>query len=289
MVKIAVRRGGGYGDVLLTTPILKELKHKYPHSNLTFITDHFGYKILKGLPYIDNFQLHKGFYHVHHNLLHGFDKEYNLMYENNPNCHILDAYASQADVILTDKKPDILLLEAHYDAARDWMRYYDISEDDLLIGIHRGPTWPCRTWHPLKFKAVADYLKEKYHVKIVEFSSRPGFGADWGIDLSGKTSIHQTAAILKRCKLLICIDSLLLHLASAVNTPVVAIFGCTDPCYRLPYNNISIGVQTSGNCRGCYHNGQYKTHCRCFRERIYCMEEVSIEDVINAVEILLNK
>jgi ADP-heptose:LPS heptosyltransferase len=288
-MKIAVRRGGGFGDVLLTTPILKALKQKYPDSELTFVTDQSGYTVLKGLPYIDDYLLYKGLYNVQHLKLEGFDLEFSLMYEKRPNCHILDAYASQADVALIDKKPEIALLQSHYDTAEQWMDFEQMKEKDLLIGIHRGPTWPCRAWHPLKFKAVADYLKEKYHAVIAEFSGEPGFGMDLGIDLTGKTSIRQTAAILKRCSLLICIDSFLLHLASAVETPTVAIFGCTDPLYRLPFNDISIGVQTSGDCRSCYHDGKYKTCCTCYRDRIYCMEEVSVEDVTSAADILLER
>jgi ADP-heptose:LPS heptosyltransferase len=288
-MKIAVRRGGGLGDVLLTTPVLKALKQKYPHSELTFVTDQAGYTVLKGLPYIDDYLIYKGLYNVQHLKLEGFDLEYSLLYEKKPNCHIIDAYASQADIKFEDKKPEIVLLKSHHNTAKQWMKFENITEKDLLIGIHRGPTWPCRAWHPLKFKAVAKYLKKKYHARIVEFSGRPGFGMNLGIDLTGKTSIRQTAAILKRCKLLICVDSFLLHLASAVNTPTVAIFGCTDPLYRLPFNNISVGVQTSGDCRSCYHDGKYKIYCSCFRERVYCMEEVGIQDVTNAADILLQQ
>lgn len=275
--------------MLLTTPVVRELKNKYPHCELTFVTDQNGYLVLKGLPYIDKFHIMSGFNNVHRQQLNGFDQQYNLVYEIQPNCHIIDAYARLAQVTLKNKKPEIFLLNSHHESVRRWMGNNGISDKDFLVAVNLGPTWPCRSWDTMKFKQVAEYLKRKYGAVIVELSGSKGYGAGLGIDLTGKTSIRQTAALLMRCKLLICIDSFMLHLAGAMDTPVVGIFGCTDPKYRLPFNNISTGVQTSGECRSCYHNGKFKTYCSCFRDRIYCMEEIGVRDVINAVEGLIGR
>ncbi|HHY83595.1 MAG TPA: glycosyltransferase family 9 protein [Clostridiales bacterium] len=288
-MRIAVRRGGGLGDVLLTTPVVRELKRKYPQCELTFITDRNGYLVLKGLPYIDKFQIMSDLNSIHRQNLSGFDRQYSLIYETQPNCHIIDAYAKLAGVTLRNKKPEIVLLDFHHESAQKWMDYHGISDRDFLVAVNRGPTWPCRSWDPSKFKQAAEYLRRKYRAVIVELSGAKGYGAGLGIDLTGKTSIRQTAAVLKRCKLLICVDSFLLHLAGATDTPVVGIFGCTDPKYRLPFNDISIGVQTEGTCRSCYHDGRYKTYCSCFRDRIYCMEEVGVRNVVNAAEILIER
>jgi len=288
-LRIAVRRGGGLGDVLLTTPVVRELKNKYPDSELTFVTDPNGYLVLKGLPYIDRFHIMQGLGNIHSKPLGGFDRQYSLVYENQTNCHIIDAYANVAQVTLKNKKPDIVLLKSHHDSVSRWMKNNGIPDNAFMVAVNMGPTWPCRSWHPLKFKMVAEHFKRKYNAVILELSGKKGYGAGFGIDLTGKTSMRQTAALLKRCKLLICVDSFMLHLAGATDTPVVGIFGCTDPKYRLPFNNVSVGVQTSGACRSCYHNGKFKTYCSCFRDRVYCMEEVGVRDVVSAAEGLIER
>jgi len=289
MVKIAVRRGGGYGDILLTTPVLRAIKQKFPGSILDFYTDIHGMKVIRGFPGIDRVVLCRGFYDIHYRHLAGYDFIYSLLYEKYPSMHIMDAYAKIADVKLRDERPELVMLPEHYREAERLFHKYDIGNDRIVIGFHRGPTWPCRTWHAEKFKAVADRLKRKYDAICLEFSGRRGYGCGLGMDLTGKTSIRQTAAILTRCRLLVCIDSFMLHLAYAMGTPAVAVFGCTSPQYRLPRHEGYIGVQTEGGCRGCYHDGIPKTCCSCRRDRVICMEEAGIQEVVKAAEQLIDK
>ncbi len=58
------------------------------------------------------------------------------------------------------------------------------------------------------------------------------------IMFTGKTSLDETAALIKRCQLFICNDSGLMHLAEAIQTPLVAIFGPTDERQIGPYKGI---------------------------------------------------
>jgi len=288
-LQIAVKRGGGLGDVLLTTPVLRALKEKYPGCEITFITGKINEPVVKGSPFIDRLVTCSHFYEILYSPLKGYDYEFNLIYERYPAMHIIDAYAKIAGVLLSDKTPHLVITEAHEREAERFLKYYGITPDTLLIGVHRGPTWLCRTWPVQRYIDFAKHMKKKYGAVFVEFSRQKGFGAGLGIDLTGKTSIRQMAAILRRCNMLLCIDSFVLHLASVSATPTVAVFGCTNPELRLPFNDVSVGLQTKGDCKGCYHRqSRMKTHHSCFRDRVYCMEEVSAEAAIEAAEGLIS-
>jgi lipopolysaccharide heptosyltransferase II len=107
-----------------------------------------------------------------------------------------------------------------------------------------GMTMPSKRWPAPRFAALADRLVEERGAKVVVV----GHGADApvarqmrlgmkhpSIDLVGQTTIGQLAALLKRVQLYVGNDSLPLHLAVAVGTPVIGIFGPTSPAINGPY------------------------------------------------------
>jgi ADP-heptose:LPS heptosyltransferase len=75
-------------------------------------------------------------------------------------------------------------------------------------------------------------------------------------DLSGKISLLDLCYILKDASLFVGVDSGLMHLASALDIPVVGIFGPTDPFYVGPLNTRSAAVREEGlDCMPCYLKG----------------------------------
>ncbi len=287
--RIMVKRVGGAGDVLLTTPILQALKEKYPYSWLTFVCSPYGSEAIKDHPLLDEIvACFGGYEEILEYRRAGEELTYTLWYEYTPEKHIVDAYALCAEVELSSREYKIELRKEDRNFARNIL----LQAEPLnrpLIGVHRGPSWPHRMWAPEKFRRVLRFFKKRYGATVVEFSSDRGMYLGEGIDLTGRTTIKQAAATLAECDLLICIDSLFLHLAGAVKTPVVAVFGCTDPDKRLPFNALSVGVQTRGACRGCHHLQVGAFNSRCRRDRIYCLEEVDPADVIEQALKLLAK
>lgn len=77
------------------------------------------------------------------------------------------------------------------------------------------------------------------------------------IDLSAKTTLGQLAALLKKAKLLVTNDSAVMHLASYLNVPVVAIFGPTNEAKYAPWSENSVVVKKDIFCRPCE-----KAQCR---------------------------
>jgi heptosyltransferase-2 len=99
------------------------------------------------------------------------------------------------------------------------------------------------------------------------------------MDLAAKIGLRELYGVLKGADLFVGIDSGVMHMASAMNIPVVALFGPTDEFYVGPQNEKSIVVRQSPECAPCY----LREPCE-YRK---CMAELDIETVFEACEKIL--
>ena len=97
------------------------------------------------------------------------------------------------------------------------------------------------------------------------------------LNLCAKTNLGQLAALLKEAQLLITNDSAVMHLASYLNVPVVAIFGPTDEKKYGPWSENSIVVKKDIFCRPCE-----KAQCRF--ASLECLTSIKPADVLSRVE-----
>ena len=72
-----------------------------------------------------------------------------------------------------------------------------------------------------------------------------------GADLAGETDLLQLAAVLEHCRLLVTNDTGTMHVAAAVGTPVIALFGPTDPGVTGPWGEGHTVVKQEVNCSPC--------------------------------------
>ncbi len=105
-------------------------------------------------------------------------------------------------------------------------------------------------------------------------------GVQQVVDLAGKTNLRELTGILKKAKLFIGNDSGVLHMASALDIPVVGIYGPTDPKYSGPQNTRSAVVKKQMKCAPCYLR-EPCTH------RI-CLEELDAQAVVDVCRKVLN-
>ncbi len=157
--------------------------------------------------------------------------------------------------------PYFHLDESHRLRAAEFLR----GIDDLpLVGMHchslAFKRWPVR-----HFAAVADWLVEEFQVRIlllggpeeVEIAARLLAQVklpEMIINLVGKTTLKEAAALAQACRLFVSDDSGLMHVAAALGTPVVGIFGCTDPVKNAPFSPAGTArvVRLSLSCSPCY-------------------------------------
>ena len=102
------------------------------------------------------------------------------------------------------------------------------------------------------------------------------------VNLAGKLTVAETAAVLSVCKRVVSNDTLILHLAEAMGVPTVGLFGPTDPAHYRPLGARSTYIWGGEKlvCSPCHRDG-YFPPCR-FRHR--CMTGLSVESVFQKVE-----
>src|SRR5206468_11045046 len=95
--------------------------------------------------------------------------------------------------------------------------------------------------------------------------------------LAGRTTLRQFAAVLKRCALFVGNDNGPMHMAAAMGTPVVALFGPSDPSVWGPRGGRAEVLYKGLDCRGCFHP-------TCARGEESCMKQISVEEVFSAAQ-----
>ena len=101
------------------------------------------------------------------------------------------------------------------------------------------------------------------------------------LDSTGQLSLMHTAALLQQCSLLLSNDSGLMHMATALHIPVVALFGPTVQEFGFyPFQAQAQVVSTPLPCRPCSTKGSH----RCPQGHHHCMQQLSSGQVLTAVQ-----
>ncbi|MBU1061106.1 MAG: lipopolysaccharide heptosyltransferase II [Candidatus Omnitrophica bacterium] len=159
----------------------------------------------------------------------------------------------------------------------EWVR-----KDQVLVGINIGGSWKTKRWPIRCFAKLSDMLAAK-DIRVIVTGSKEekslvrdfmNMTHNKVIDASGKTTITQLAALIKKCKVFVTGDSAPMHVASGMDTNFIALFGPTDP--RRHFEPIYRGtiIKKELSCSPCY-----KSDCK----RIRCMEKIGVEEVFKLV------
>ena len=167
------------------------------------------------------------------------------------------------------------------------LRAEGVSRDDRLIAVNLGTTWTTKRWDIVKF---AEVIRQITHLvpetKVVLTGSPTEQTLTEALSVSlpiinlvGKTSILQLGALLERCEVCLTCDSGPMHIAAAVGTPTVALFGPTNPVRHRPYGMGHTVIGKPVSCRPCY-----KQTCHRQDTPHLCMQEIGTDEVVKAVE-----
>lgn len=127
--------------------------------------------------------------------------------------------------------------------------------------INPGGGWPTKLWSAARFGEVSDWLWQQYQLaSLVTFG--PGEEAlaqavvaatNTGHTFSVTTTLKQFVALTRRAALFVGGDTGPLHLAAACRTPIVGIYGPTEPARNGPFDPLDISVGLEVECRpNCY-------------------------------------
>ncbi|MDH4101054.1 MAG: lipopolysaccharide heptosyltransferase II [Nitrospirota bacterium] len=152
-----------------------------------------------------------------------------------------------------------------------------------LVGINPGATYgPAKCWFPERYVETANRLKAQ-GTQIVFFGG-PGeadYVAEIGrkvpgsINAAGKTDLVQLAALLKKCRMLLTNDTGPMHLSAAVGTPVVALFGSTNPVTTGPFGEGHRIIRHAVECSPCL--------LRVCNRNMECFRAVEVDEVVGEI------
>jgi heptosyltransferase-1 len=164
------------------------------------------------------------------------------------------------------------------------MKKHGIKGVGSLIAINPVAKWESKLWPNERFSRLADTIIDEYDAKII-FTGGPGDGPiiqnimsameGRALNLAGHTTLKMLAALYEKTVLVISTDTGPMHLAAAVGTPVVALFGPTAPWRTGPYGTGHHIITAESECSPCF-----KRHC----ETIDCMSQISVKQVMDAVK-----
>ena len=174
---------------------------------------------------------------------------------------------------------------------REFLKHSWLSNNQMLIGINAlaSPRWVSKIWNLESYAQVADRLASKFNARIV-FTGTKHSKSDIDeiikhtqckpVNAAGITSLMGLSVLIKRCSVLITVDSAPMHIAAAQNVPFVALFGPTDPTRHLPFAEKFALIRKELACSGCYKP-------RCYRKN--CMRDITVDEVYEAAVSLISK
>jgi ADP-heptose:LPS heptosyltransferase len=181
-------------------------------------------------------------------------------------------------------------------ARREALNLLEAAGPSLLVGVHVSGGRAVKQWHVERFAQVATSLARRLGASIVltgapedkllvdRLASMLPVGVR-ALDVAGTISLPVLAALLERLNLLVTGDTGPMHLAAAVGTPVVAIFGPSDPARYGPLSDRAHVVTADLWCRPC--NRVRRPPERCTGRIPDCLRAIDAETVVAAAERLL--
>lgn len=168
--------------------------------------------------------------------------------------------------------------------AKDYLTEKGFDLTRPIIGLHPGATWPAKRWLPKRFAELANKIIHKTSAQVI-FTIGPK-ERNLLTSVIEKCSfkamppevlpLRQLAAMLKVVDAYVCNDCGPLHLAPAVGTPVIGVFGPGTPDIWFPYKK-ELGHRLVFHTLDC-------SRCnRDFCEKLDCMKAISVDQVYNAV------
>lgn len=195
-------------------------------------------------------------------------------------------------ISISSTKPKLFFDAAERKVAKQLLTQQGYVEGMPLIGINVGASYgSAKCWPPERFRTLAmDLLRDKdvflvffgdaSTAKIVKEIAR-GL-PQRAIDIAGVTSLRELGCLIEECSILVSNDSGPMHMAAAVGTPLIALFGSTEPIATGPFGVPESVIHKRPACSPCYKR-------KCPLDKFTCMEEISVEEVVAKVRAQLEK
>ena len=177
--------------------------------------------------------------------------------------------------------------DADRHAARQMLATHGIPPKEHLIGVNLGTTWDTKRWSLENFAEVITRAQKRFKARILLTGSATEIPLGEAlaqiakvetVNLIGKTTLMQLGALIESCDLYLTCDSGPMHIAAAVGTPTIALFGPTSPTRHGPYGENHEVIEKPVECRPCYKR-------KCMRRDLphLCMTEIDPNEVVTQI------
>jgi len=322
--KILIIRFSSIGDIVLTSPVIRCLRKKYPKAKIHYLTKGSNKTILEANPYIDKIQIFER--SLSESISSLKQEKYDLIVDLHKNLRTMRVrWALRCPCISFDKLnlkkwllvnfgwnrlPDLHIVDRYLYG----LTAIDVSNDGLGLEyfIPAKEEIDLTTKYGLKEKPITFCIGGKFATKklpvhkMIEIVNVLGgtvlllggpedlpaankiasecFGN--ALNLCGELSLNQSASVVKQSSVIVTHDTGMMHIAAAFNRPIVSIWGNTIPEFGMyPYR-----------CDSSVIIEHKKLNCRpcskigfdkCPKGHFKCMEEIAVEEVQRAVSKLL--
>ncbi len=196
------------------------------------------------------------------------------------------------DFNVSDRYPFLTVTRAMSDKAAQLLSETGCSSDEMPVALHPFSLWSYKEWGLEKSAALIDYIWDNFNQKTVI----TGGPADMDkalqiealckqkpINLAGKTGIGDLAGIYSKCGFFIGVDSAALHIAAAVNTPTVGLYGPSSSTTWAPRGKMHVVAKKNWDCVPCRNKGCDDS------EKSRCIDEFTLEEMIDFAALRLER
>ncbi len=307
---LLVIRHGGIGDLLFITPILKELKFKYPSLRITLMARIAYHELFEGFPYIDNL-----INHAWPNIFSLFRHDYILFLDKSIETdkeakyvNIYDLFSKYAGIILKDDQKIPVIFRS-----KSSMEYIESifplkPKTKVNIGIHVRAGSPVRT-PSISFmvKLITEILNRISHVRIFLLDDK--HHSNYVNKIINKIlpycniyqevynfasftrNIQDLVALVSKMDLIVAPDSSVIHIAAAFSISSIGIYGPFPSSLRVKYYPNNISFDAPSDCAPCFTHG-HKPCSKAQEAKLVnspCFEKLDVKKIVDSVELLLRR
>lgn len=190
----------------------------------------------------------------------------------------------------TSTKTEIFLSDDERREARIYLRWNGVDMDRPVVALHTGASWPAKVWYSDRFAQLADHIKAKLGAQVIltqgpkdrEIVTEVSRKCVGNVKVLDILPLRQLAAILSHANVCVANDSGPMHIAVAVGTKTIGIFGPGEENIWFPYESSAghVALRRDIWCHPCHLDFCDKQG----DEYMKCMSLLEVGEVFRAVE-----
>jgi heptosyltransferase-3 len=148
---------------------------------------------------------------------------------------------------------------------QDLLRSHQLAQRPFVV-MHPGAGWRFKCWTPAGYARVMEALEQEWDLPVVLTGTRAAHEQELlaaihqecraaPLDLVGRLGLKELGALIAKARLFFGVDSAPMHLAAAVNTPVVALFGPSGVFNWGPWGQGHLVIKKDWDCLPCGQDG----------------------------------